>query len=204
MHVVAVDLVEGAVAPAVERPPPVDPVGRVGVGERRVGDRREVAALRRCRADSRGRDCEERQRAHPRNPRQSGRPPRRRAHPRPRFFRGRLHQAAPMTAGSPTVSLRHHTRLPRWPSAACRCADPRMGLRSGVPTSRAEREMALSERWARSTRRGLRQQIVNGDRCRAARRRTRNAACTATAADRQRRSLPQAGRAARSSRRRGA
>ena len=45
VDVVPVDLVERAVAPAVQRPPPVDPVGRIGVGEHCVGDRREVAVL---------------------------------------------------------------------------------------------------------------------------------------------------------------
>ena len=39
--VAAVDLVEGAVAPAVRRPPPRQPVGRRGVLEHRVGDGNE-------------------------------------------------------------------------------------------------------------------------------------------------------------------
>ena len=37
-----VDLLERAVAPRVERAPPVDPVHRIRVGEHRVGDRREL------------------------------------------------------------------------------------------------------------------------------------------------------------------
>ena len=44
--VVAVDLVERAVAPAVQRAPPAQPVGRVGVLEDRVGDGRERLVLR--------------------------------------------------------------------------------------------------------------------------------------------------------------
>ena len=85
VNVVAVDLIERAVAPAVQRPAPVDPVGRVGVGEHRVGDRREVAVLRRHGAGAGGGNDDERQCAQPRHPGRRGRPPRLRAHRRPRF-----------------------------------------------------------------------------------------------------------------------
>ena len=60
VHVVPVDLIEGAVAPAVERSPPVQPIGRIGVREHGVGDRLEGPVLRR-RDAARGGDGRERQ-----------------------------------------------------------------------------------------------------------------------------------------------
>ena len=54
VDVLPVDLVERTVAPAVERAPPVQPVGRIGVLQHRVGDRLDVAALgaRHCTAEA--------------------------------------------------------------------------------------------------------------------------------------------------------
>ena len=53
--VVAVDLVERAVAPSVQGAPPVEPVGRVRILQDLVGDRGEVPLLRRCRMGGDGR-----------------------------------------------------------------------------------------------------------------------------------------------------
>ena len=71
-HVVAVDLVERAVAPAVERPPPHQPVFRGGILEHGVGDRcKPIRGLRRRNA---GR-CDEQQRRRHHGPAPQAQPP---------------------------------------------------------------------------------------------------------------------------------
>ena len=48
-HVVAIDLIQRTVAPSVERPPPHEPVGRIGILQHLVRYRGEATArLRRC------------------------------------------------------------------------------------------------------------------------------------------------------------
>ena len=62
--VLARNRVEGAVAPAIERPPPHQPVRRIRILQHRVGDRDEVPALRpagRLGRDDQRRACQCRQ-----------------------------------------------------------------------------------------------------------------------------------------------
>ena len=83
VRVAGVDLVQRAVAPAVEGAPPVDPVGGVRVEEHRLGDRRErrLLRLRRRSAQGCGDRGDQNQRARSDSHAFSSLSPRSRAHP---------------------------------------------------------------------------------------------------------------------------